>query len=87
MNIIDYIRKDVIMNNFYGTDIIIIQKHENGDRVKTHKKKRIDKKWKKKYGYYNGLKLNKGQIISFENKLYMSKNTYNQIKRSVNYDR
>ena len=38
--------------NYNGFNIIIIQNHENGDRIKTHKKKRIDKKWEKKYGYY-----------------------------------
>ena len=67
--------------NYNGFNIIIIQNHENGDRIKTHKKKRIDKKWEKKYGYYKNLPLEKLQVINLENIIYMSKNTYNQMRK------
>ena len=33
--------------NYNGFNIIIIQNHENGDRIKTHKKKELTKNGKR----------------------------------------
>lgn len=61
-------------------EIRIIQKHEEGDRRRTHKKKRIDKKWLKRYGYYGKQLLSRGQIIMVDNIAYMSLDTFRSLK-------
>lgn len=66
-----------------GIQVKIIQNHEEGDRVRKHKKKRINKKYLKKYGVYGPQKLDKGQILEYNHCLYMSKQTFNEIKRRL----
>lgn len=59
-----------------GKIFILPEKHQR----RTHRKKRINKKWLKRYGI-TGI-LEPGQIIMLENGyICMSKKTYNQIKK------
>ena len=63
-----------------GRNIVIIQNHEEGEQVRKHRKRRINKKWLKKYGVYGPQKLKKGQLMVFNGTLYMSRLTYKQLK-------
>ena len=65
------------MSNFehliYGTPICIATK--SGQRRK-HRKKRINKKWLKKYGCYEYNMMPHGQVITVDGVIYMTKQTY-----------
>lgn len=60
--------------------IAIIQEHENGEQVRKHKKKRINKKWLKRYGTYCEM-LDPGEVVLVDGQLLMSKRTYNKLKQ------
>lgn len=63
----------------FGTPIIIAWEHDLGDNRRKHKKKRINKKWRKRYGAYNtGLRPLAVRII--DGKIYMSRRTYTILK-------
>ena len=59
--------------------VIIVQEHETGEQVRRHRKKRINKKWLKRYGTHWGM-LDPGQIIFFDGKLLMSRRTYKKLR-------
>ena len=63
-------------------EIRIICEHDDGQRVRRHKKKRIDKKWKKRYGTYSA-PLKPNQMIISNNIALMSRTTYKKLKRRV----
>ena len=63
-----------------GYPIVIIQEHENGEQVRKHKKKRINKKWLKRYGTYWEM-LNPGEVVLVDGRLLMSRRTYNKLKQ------
>lgn len=65
-----------------GVPIFIFSEHNDGDNVRFHKKKRIRKKWRKRYGVVRtGLKAGDMILISEPNpKLYMSRKTYAFLK-------
>ena len=50
-------------------------------RRRTHKKKRIDKKWLKRYGYKEVQDHSK--FFTFGNTLYMSKRNYDRLKTVI----
>ena len=50
-------------------------------QVKSHKKKRINKKWKKRYGYKMIERLPDYTIYILSGKLFMNANTYNEIEK------
>lgn len=60
--------------------IVIVQEHENGEQVRKHKKKRINKKWLKRYGTY-WEKLDPGEVVLVDGQLLMSRRTYNKLKQ------
>ena len=67
------------------TPIIIISEKDNGDSRRYHKKKRIRKKWRKRYGTVSAV-LEAGQIISMAEPnpvLYMSRKTYSRLKGEI----
>lgn len=71
------------MNNILadsGIIIKIIQTHDEGEQKRTHKKKRINKKWLKRYGVYGKQKLDKGKVLFIENVAYMSRPTFRKLK-------
>lgn len=59
--------------------IEVVQEHETGEQVRRHRKKRINKKWLKRYGTHWEM-LDPGQIIFVNGKLLMSRRTYNKLK-------
>ena len=60
--------------------IVILQEHENGEQVRKHKKKRINKKWLKRYGTYCEM-LDLGEVVLVDGRLLMSRRTYNKLKQ------
>lgn len=68
------------MNDFelYGTRIIIKWEHEVGDPKRKHKKKRIAKKWLKRYGVWEEWEwaCPKGYAIYADGVLFVSRKTY-----------
>lgn len=66
-----------------GLPIIIISEKDNGDQRRTHKKKRINKKWRKRYGEVS-TPIEKGQCMVIKGAgIYMSRKTYNAIKGAI----
>lgn len=63
-----------------GLKIIIVQNHEEGEQIRKHHKRRINKKWLKRYGAYGKQKLKKGEIYIVYDTVYMSKQTYLKLK-------
>ena len=64
-----------------GLPIIIISEKDNGDQRRSHKKKRINKKWRKRYGTVS-TPIEKGQCIVVKGAgVYMSRKTYNALKK------
>ena len=69
-------------NMLGGIPIIILPPIKK--QARTHKKKRINKKWLKRYGYIyysNGIEDN--QAIKFNGCLYMNRNSYLAIKKAL----
>ena len=66
-----------------GLPIIIISEKDKGDQRRTHKKKRINKKWRKRYGTVS-TPIEKGQCMVIKGAgIYMSRKTYNAIKGAI----
>lgn len=73
-----------------GIDIMVIP--DNLSQRRKHRKKRINKKWAKRYGYYRSAWtsiLKDGEVYlvnenhGFDKKLYMNKSTYLKLKNSI----
>ena len=67
--------------SYNGYPIKIIQEHEQGEQKRKHKKKRINKKWKKKYGVYAVQYLDKNQVLFVNGEIVMSRKIFNEIKK------
>ena len=66
----------------FGIEIIITEFITKDIQRRTHKKRRINKKWLKRYGYKCVSDNNK--IILYDNKLYMTKGAYERmIKKGI----
>ena len=77
------------MNNIFdcpnlicGMQVIIVP--EKKVQRKTHKKKRINKKWAKRYGYKHIKAMEDENIylIPWHNQIIMNRNTYNNLKNA-----
>ena len=68
----------------FGTNIVIKWEHEVGDPKRKHKKKRIAKKWLKKYGVWTEAEgaCPKGYALFADNILFVSRGLYIRIKNS-----
>ena len=67
-----------------GYKILITEYIMKDIQRRTHKKKRINKKYAKKYGYKHcGLPIPDGKIYEFAGKLYMNRATYLQLTYSI----
>ena len=75
-------RKVFIMNIekefLNGTPIVINNYITKTVRRRTHKKRRIDKKWLKKYGYKEVQ--DESKVYMIEGKLFMSQKCYDKIR-------
>lgn len=69
---------DSVFANYTGIPIIVVSDIKRQNR--THKKKRINKKWGKKYGYrlYNSIEDEK--VITMNGTIYMNPRTYYKIQ-------
>lgn len=65
--------------------IKIIQEHEEGEQIRKHHKRRINKKWLKRYGTYGKQKLNKDQVLIFDDVVYMSRPKFRKLKKELNW--
>lgn len=66
-----------------GLPVRIISKKDDGDQVRTHKKKRINKKWRKHYGTVS-TPIEKGQCVIVKGYgILMSLKTYQKLKRTI----
>ena len=65
--------------NYNGVPIIITNAITKTVQARTHKKKRINKKWLKRYGYKEVQDENKTYMI--DGKLYMTQRCYNKMKK------
>lgn len=65
--------------------IKIIQEHEEGEQVRKHHKRRINKKWLKRYGVYGKQKLNKNEILILDGVAYMSRQHFRKLKKELNW--
>ena len=72
-----------LINHLSGTPIIIVPTRKIQNR--THKKKRINKKWAKRYGFtlYKSI-IGDNDAFVLDNKLYMDYKAYEKLKESVN---
>ena len=68
-------------NYLIGTPIIIVPPRKKQNR--THKKKRINKKWAKRYGFTISETLKNGETIMMDGKLYMNQHTYEALKKGL----
>ena len=65
----------------FGTPIIIVPTRKIQNR--THKKKRINKKWAKRYGFTISEILKNGETYMMDSKLYMNQHTYAALKKGL----
>lgn len=67
------------IDRFIGFPIMIISNHDDGEQRRRHKKRRINKKWLKRYGTYS-VPLKPGEVMCFNRTLYMTLPTYRKLK-------
>ena len=67
-----------------GMRIIIVQDAVIQNR--RHKKKRINKKWRKRYGVSVHKRMKDGQTIMLGDNLYMNSDTYLKLKTEISQD-
>lgn len=73
---------DSIQSTYTGIPIIVTDKRKQKRR---HRKKRINKKWAKRYGYIenNYPYIEDGKAIMFKGKIYINENTYLKLKNNI----
>lgn len=76
---------DIKKECFNGMPIVITDCITKIVRKRTHKKKRIDKKWLKKYGYTEVQ--DESKIYMFDRKLFMSKKCYDKLLKGMKNER
>ena len=67
-----------ILADFNSIPIIVIP--DNKKQNRTHKKKRINKKWAKIYGYTISNMLENDQVYQMSGNMYMNPRTYYKIQ-------
>ena len=64
-----------------GMEIFITEGLTKDIQRRTHKKRRINKKWLKRYGYK--CVPDNDKMIVFNNKLFMTKGAYEKVKKGI----
>ena len=64
-----------------GMEIVITECLTKDIQRRTHKKRRINKKWLKRYGYK--CVPDNDKMIVFNNKLFMTKGAYAKVKKGI----
>lgn len=72
---------DLYGNILGGMPIIILPPTKK--QARTHKKKRINKKWAKRYGFTISETLKNGEAYMMDGKLYMNQYTYEILKKNL----
>ena len=72
---------DLYGNILGGMPIIILPPTKK--QARTHKKKRINKKWAKRYGFTISETLKNGEEYMMDGKLYMNQHTYEILKKKL----
>ena len=67
-------------NSIFGYDLIGVSHMADKVQARTHKKKRINKKWRKRYGFKE-IPWNKFYIV--DNKIYCHPNMIEKIKAEI----
>lgn len=67
----------------FGHQVVVASKSY---QVRSHRKKRINKKWRKRYGYINIDLVPDGEIMMIEGTIYMSRKTYEEFKKELRGD-
>lgn len=67
-----------IFANYTGISIIVIPDSKKQNRI--HKKKRINKKWAKRYGYTVHNQLEDGKVITMDGSMFVNPRTYSKLK-------
>ena len=79
-----------ILGMYFGKKIIIQWEHEIGEPKRKHKKRRIAKKWLKKYGtwksYENGVCPYTKYIVFTDNAVFMSRQMYIRLRNQYSID-
>ena len=72
------------LRSFSGVNIIVVPDDLRQNR--THKRKRINKKWAKRYGFSRYNTLEDGKIVQsvLDKTLYMNPKTYDDLRRISN---
>lgn len=70
-----------ILGKYSGVPIIVVPTYKRQN--KTHKKKRINKKWAKRYGFTEYNTMEDGQVININSSLYMNAKTASMLKTSL----
>lgn len=65
----------------FGMEIVITEWITKDIQKRKHKKRRINKKWLKKYGYK--CVPDDDKMIVFNNKLFMTKGAYEKVKKGI----
>ena len=66
------------LGSYNGIQIIVIPDSKKQNR--THRKKRINKKWAKRYGYTQYNSMEDDQVVSLNGNMYMNPRTYYKMK-------
>ena len=72
---------DGILSQFNSVPIIVAPSYKRQNR--THRKKRINKKWAKLYGFTEYNTMEDGQVINMNGSLYMNAKTASMLKTSL----
>ncbi len=72
-----------IFDTYTGTPIIVTPDKKKQNRI--HKKKRINKKWAKRYRYTIHNLFKDDEIITMSGSMYMNPRTYYKVKSLVPY--
>lgn len=67
-----------ILSQFNSVPIVVVPAYKRQN--KTHKKKRINKKWEKRYGFTKYNTMEDGQIVNMNGSLYMNTKTASMLK-------
>lgn len=72
------------MNELYGMPIIITTRVQ---QLRKHRKRRINKKWRKRYGVMEYNPIPEGQIVVYDGTMYMSRKDFYLLEQAFRYER
>lgn len=73
-----------ILGAYTGIPIIVTDKRK---QKRTHRKKRINKKWAKRYGYIenNYPFIEDDKMLMFKGQIYVNEKTFMKLRNNINY--